>query len=149
MLLDRLENAPRYAALHPSLGEAFAYLLSTDLAGLPPGRTELGDGRITVIVEHAVGRGREGAKLEAHRRYIDIQLSLAAPDVVGWRALSECREVEQPYDEAKDAAVFGDEPETWVTLSPGAFVLLFPEDAHAPLATEGALYKVVVKVRVR
>jgi len=148
MILDRLENAARYFGLHPSFPAAFAFLQETDLASLPLGRRELDGDRLCANVECVEGRGREGARLEAHRRYIDIHLSLEAPDLIGWRGLASCTTVEQAYDETKDCELFGDEPEAWIALSPGTFAVFFPEDAHAPLAAEGPLCKVVVKVRV-
>ena len=33
------------------------------------------------------------------------------------------------------------------TLSPGEFVIFFPEDAHAPCIGEGVIRKMVAKVR--
>jgi len=148
MVLDRLENAVRYLGLHPSFPAAFAFLQQSDLASLPLGRRELDGHRLYANVECVEGRGREGAKLEAHRRYIDIQLSLEAPDLIGWRGLASCETVEQAYDGARECEVFGDEPEAWIALPSGTFAVFFPEDAHAPLAAEGPLRKVVVKVRM-
>ena len=148
MVLDQLDNAARYLPLHPAFAAAFAFLQETDLVRLAVGRYELQGDRLYVNVEQVEGRGREGARLEAHREYIDIQLALAAPDLIGWRALRVCTQACQPYDVAKDVAFFSDEPKAWIALPPGLFVLLFPEDAHAPLAAEGDLRKVIVKVAV-
>ncbi len=148
MILDRLDNAARYAPLHPGFAAAFAFLQETDLAQLALGRHELQGDRLYVNVEQVEGRGREGTRLEAHREYIDIQLALAAPDLIGWRPLQACTRVCQPYEAAKDIEFFSDEPEAWIALPPGVFVILFPEDAHAPLAAEGGLRKVVVKVAI-
>jgi biofilm protein TabA len=35
-----------------------------------------------------------------------------------------------------------------VATPPGTFAIFFPEDAHAPMAGEGLIHKVVVKVAV-
>jgi beta-galactosidase beta subunit len=41
---------------------------------------------------------------------------------------------------------FADRPETWAAVEPGSFVILYPQDAHAPLAGAGEIRKAVVKV---
>jgi beta-galactosidase beta subunit len=52
------------------------------------------------------------------------------------------------YSEEKDLEFFEEVPEVWVTVPEGHFVIFFPEDAHAPMAGEGAMNKLVGKVRV-
>lgn len=76
MIFSALAQAHRYAALHPLLPQAFAYLRDTDLNALKPGVHQIIDKQLFIIVEQANGRTRGEAKLEAHRKYIDIQLVL-------------------------------------------------------------------------
>ena len=47
----------------------------------------------------------------------------------------------------KDIQFFDDEPQTFYTLRPGQFTILFPEDGHAPMIGEGDVRKIIVKVR--
>ena len=94
------------------------------------------------------GRGAEQALLEFHRRYIDIQFVVAGIDLIGWLPTPSCQRVSTPYDEAKDVGFFYDRPATWLSVAAGQFALFFPEDAHAPLAGQGAVHKAVVKVAV-
>lgn len=148
MILDRLANAERYAPLHPRFAAAFRFLGETDLAALADGRHELDGRELYVSVESIQGRGRAGAKLEAHRRYIDIQVAIAGRDEIGLKPVADCREVELAYDEDRDVALFRDRPESWVVLVPGSFAVFFPDDGHAPLAAAGPVRKVVVKVRI-
>ena len=37
--------------------------------------------------------------------------------------------------------------QTFYTLRPGQFTILFPEDGHAPMIGEGDVRKIIVKVR--
>jgi YhcH/YjgK/YiaL family protein len=94
------------------------------------------------------GQGHKGAKLEAHRRYIDIQYCVTGSDVIGWKPASTCRDPEQAYDEQKDLQFFRDAADSWVTIPQGSFGIFCPEDAHAPAGAEGPIHKVVVKVAV-
>src|SRR5690242_14357789 len=89
MVLDRLANWRRYAALHPGFESAFNWLLDQRLAGLAAGRHTVDGDRLYTIVGRDPGRGRDGARLEAHRRYIDIQLTLAGEEEIGWSPLAE------------------------------------------------------------
>ena len=90
MILATLTNADRYAALHPLFPHAFEFIRNTDLLALAPGRYPIIGDELFVIVESVPGRTRTDAKLEVHRRYIDIQLVLGT-DEMGWKALADCR----------------------------------------------------------
>ncbi len=148
MILDRIENAERYVSLHPRFGPAFAFLRATDLASLSDGRHAVDDDRIFVVVARGEGRGREGASLEAHRRYIDIQLTLEGIDAIGYKPTASCTDPQGPFDEDKDVVLYKDAPDTWTPLPPGMLAIYFPEDAHAPLGCTGAVRKAVVKILI-
>ncbi len=148
MIRATLTNADRYAALHPLFPRAFEFLRNADLAALAPGRFPIEGEQLRAIVERTVGRSRAEAKLECHRRYIDIQYVLSGVDEMGWRALGECREPLADYQAEKDIQFFKDAPVSWVATPPGAFCIFFPEDAHAPLVSSGEIHKVILKVAV-
>ena len=150
MILDRLENAARYAGMYPGFAAAFKFLREAKAAELPPGKIELDGRRLHVSVDHKVGRGRTGTKLEAHRKYIDIQYTFEGEEEIGWKPAAECKQPTAAYDEKKDIGVFADAAETWVAVPQGSFAIFFPEDAHAPLAGAKGLgvKKLVVKVAV-
>lgn len=148
MILDTLARGDRYLALHPRFARAFAFLRGTDLRALEPGRYAIEDEQLFAIVEACSGRTREEAKLECHRRYIDIQLVLEGVDEMGWRPTADCADPATDYDTARDIRFFNDAPSSWIATPPGAFCVFFPDDAHAPLVGAGTIRKVVVKVAV-
>jgi biofilm protein TabA len=148
MILDRIEQAERYTAVHPLLAAGLAFLARPDLADLPVGRHEIDGSRVYALVGHDAGRGEAGARLEVHRRYIDIQVSLDGGERIGWRPLAACRELAEAYDAERDIAFFVDQPTAWFAMARGEFAVFFPDDAHAPLAGTGSLHKVVIKVAV-
>jgi len=147
MILDVLENAERYCAVHPRLAAAFDFLREADTAGLAPGRRDLDGDRLYAMIVRDQGRGRQRARLEAHREYIDVQFSVEGTDLIGWKSLGACAGTEG-YDAEKDLEFFSDKPDAWIATPPGTFAIFFPEDAHAPMAAEVALHKVIVKVAV-
>jgi biofilm protein TabA len=148
MILDRLSAAERYFALHPGFPQAFTFLRQADFAALEPGKHEIDGKRLYVLVNHDQGRGRQGARLESHRKYIDIQFVVAGADLMGWRALAETDEVDMPYDADRDVGFFKGPPVTWLDVRSQSFTIFYPEDVHAPLGCEGQVHKAVVKVAV-
>jgi YhcH/YjgK/YiaL family protein len=148
MVLDMLTCASRYVVLHPAFARAFRFLGDTDLEPLPTGRTPIDGDDLFVIIDRKDGRGRDGARLEAHRRYIDIQYTLHGEEEIGWRPLAACAAAAGPFDDTKDIVFFEDAPASWLSVPRGSFAIFFPEDAHAPLAGRGALVKAIVKIAV-
>ena len=148
MILDTLANAARYAGMHPGFARAFEFLATTDFRALAPGRHEIDADRLYVSIDHKDGRGEEGARLEAHRRYIDIQYTIEGDELIGWMPLAKCQAPDAPFDEKKDVVLFADRPTTWVAVPPGSVAIFFPHDAHAPLAGLGRMKKAIVKIAV-
>lgn len=148
MIIDVMENAGLYSKGDPRLAKAFGFLAGKDLSAFKKGRYEIEGSSIYALVSFSEGFGRDKARLEAHRKYIDVQLCLKGDDVIGWKPKKECRVVAEKYNAEKDIEFFADIPVSWLTLKPGFFAVFFPQEAHAPLAGEGPLHKVVVKVAV-
>ena len=148
MILSTLSESGRYAALHPLFPRAFEFIRDTDLLVLAPGRYPIVGEQLFVIVENVAGRTREAAKLECHRKYIDIQLVLEGVDEMGWKALADCVDPVSDYSAEKDIRFFHDAPAAWIATPPGAFCIFFPEDAHAPLVSADHIRKAIFKITV-
>jgi biofilm protein TabA len=146
MILDTLVRSGRYIALHPAFTRAFTVLANRDLTRLEPGRHEIDRDRMYLSIDHKEGRGRDGARLEVHRRYLDIQFTIDGGEEIGWMPLDECRQPTGAFDISKDIQFFSDPPRTWVAVPAGHFAIFFPEDAHAPFAGRGFLKKAIVKI---
>src|SRR5574340_262268 len=112
MIFSALSQSSRYAALHPLFPRVFEYMRNTDLLALAPGRYPIVEKQLFVIVENVPGRAREAAKLEVHRRYIDIQLVLGGVDEMGWKPLADCAQPVSDYKE--DIQFFHDAAATWI-----------------------------------
>ena len=155
MVLDELSEHRRYVSLHPAFARAFEFLTHADwnqyfpasLEGAGHSTRQPIDGeRIYVAIDLAQGRGREGARLEAHRRYIDIQLTIDGYEEIGWKPTGDCTSTAVAFDAVKDITFFHDRPDCWLSVPAGRFAIFFPEDAHAPLAGRGTLKKAIVKI---
>lgn len=147
MILEPLDNAANYYDAHPAFQKAFEFLQQADLADKPLGRYELEGDKLFCTISKDNGRKQEDAKLEAHKKYIDIQYVIGGDETYGWKLFKECTDVDQAYEDSKDIMFFNDEPATWTKVPPGSFVIFFAgEDAHAPVIGEGEIHKVVIKI---
>ena len=87
------------------------------------------------------------ARIEVHRKYIDIQLLLCGPEeTFGWSEKKDCLTPVADFDEAKDIHLFTDTPQCFYTVGEGQFSILFPEDGHAPMLGEGHVKKCIFKI---
>lgn len=148
MILAHLSEADRYQSLHRDFAAAFQFLRQPDLATLADGTYAVAEDRLFALVSRKSARTRPQALLEAHRRFIDIQLLLAGEEELGWRTQADCTQIETPYRPERDIEFYGDTPKSWFNLTAGHFALFFPEDAHAPMVGSGLIHKVVFKVAV-
>lgn len=111
MILDTLENATQYQGLHPLFPRAFAFLQSENLEELPLERIDIDGDRLFAIVSRQTGRSTDEALLEAHRKYIDIQLVIGGEDRMGWKQTAACSNPTMDYSAERDVRLFDDQPE--------------------------------------
>jgi YhcH/YjgK/YiaL family protein len=148
VITDSLERAEDCYHLHTVFERAFAFLRQDALAELPSGRHEIDGDRLFCVISKGPGRSRAEAKLEAHRKYIDIQYVMAGTDEMGTKPTADCQLPDTGYDAENDIEFFRDEPGSWTKVRAGSFIVFFPEDAHAPLVSTGEIHKAVLKVAI-
>lgn len=150
MVIDCIGNARRYFPLHPAFPKAFDFLNHAGTASLPDGRHEIEGDNVFALLQSYETLPVEEGRLEAHRRYIDIQFILSGSERIGWAPFAS-QPVAEPYDLPRDIAFFHG-PAQLLRLDAGGFMLLWPEDLHMPMrhaaGTPGAVRKVVIKVKV-
>jgi YhcH/YjgK/YiaL family protein len=146
MILDTLDNAHRYFALNPHFQAAFAWLKHNRDAAV--GRYDIDGDECYVMIQSVTGRGHADPLIEAHNRYLDIHVTLQGVEQIGWKPRAECSHVKQPFNDATDAILWSESPDFYVSLTPGQFCIVFPEDAHAPCSGDGEVLKAVFKIVV-
>ena len=148
MIVDTIGNAAKYFGVHPLLEKAFAYINQTDLANVE-GRFEIEGDNLKAIYSNKDGMTAEQstAKFECHNRHIDIQLCINGVETIGWKPREKCVSPKGDYNPEKDVQFYNDAPDMFFQLTDGQFVIFFPEDVHAPMIGEGAIKKLVIKVK--
>lgn len=148
MIHSTLDESACYESLHPHFKEVFDYIKSHDLRAMEPQRLELRGEELFINRIDAPSNPQDEQPIEAHESYIDIQILLEGRERIGWLPRAKCLSPRAPYDESKDIIFYYDQPTSYVDLLPGDFVILFPEDGHAPFIGDGSpISKLIVKVR--
>jgi YhcH/YjgK/YiaL family protein len=147
MILAHLNDSDRYASLHPLFKQLFDYVKAHDFTHVPAERIVLDGDRLFINVADVTLKSPEKQVLEVHRRYIDVHFPLSREEIMGWSSLSVlATESMQPFNEEDDFAVYAERAQSYLTIHPGEFAIVWPEDAHAPIIGQGALRKLIAKV---
>jgi YhcH/YjgK/YiaL family protein len=147
MILAHLNDSDRYASLHPLFKQLFDYVKVHDFTHVPAERIVLDGDRLFINVADVTLKSPEEQVLEVHRRYIDVHFPLSREEIMGWSSLSVlATESMQPFNEEEDFAVYAERAQSYLTIHPGEFAIVWPEDAHAPIIGQGALRKLIAKV---
>ena len=144
-----LANCEIFRSLSPTFAKAIDFLREPGIASLAPGRYDIDGDVCWANVQDADLVPHGERKLEAHRRFVDVQAPLTGPETIGF-ATMDAAALALPFDVERDCVLF-EGPSRPVTLTPGEFaVFLPPLGAHAPCcrAPDGPdrIRKVVVKI---
>ena len=148
MIIDKLGNLRQYEGCFRSFKSVFDYILSIDLKNLAEGKHQMPDDLGYIGIDKVMARSKESAFLEAHKNYIDIQIPFNITDTMGWKSVSECRNIKVSYNETKDIIFYSDEPDFFIPVTPNQFIIFFPGDAHTPIIGNGLIHKAVIKVKI-
>ena len=151
MILDTIENTHLYLGLNARFSKAFEILTDKTLSQKEDGKYTVDDEKNYYTIQRYTTKPLNEGKLEAHRKYIDIQFLLAGVEILGYAPLQGLTTAEE-YNPQKDIAFFNTPKEiTKVKLEPCLFCILFPDDAHLPcrqLAGPTEVRKVVIKIKI-
>lgn len=147
MIIAPLNEFGTYINLHPLFEKVEQSLITLDFS--KPGERIYIDGeKLFAIPSFNKAKQKEEAFLEAHDRYIDIQICLQGEETMGWRNREECETPKAPFDTEKDIIFYNDTPTNYFKVPEYYFAIFFPNDAHAPLIGNGLIKKVVFKVQI-
>ncbi|MBO5409175.1 MAG: YhcH/YjgK/YiaL family protein [Clostridia bacterium] len=151
MIFDTIKNCEQYFKLHPNYEKAFAFLKDAMNNFPETGKHEI-DGDALFASVQAYNTSTEDGKMEAHEQYVDIQFIVSGKETMYVNDITKSEQTDA-YREDWDAAFYKvDEHASALTLTPGCFVVLLPNDAHRPcVAFEGKsepVRKIVMKVKL-
>ena len=146
MIIDTLDKLGFYASLNPLFADIVDFLKTNDLNKLEEGKHFIKENDLFVNIQTAKGKSREEAKLETHRKMIDIQIPLSGEETYGYTPLCNLPDLE--YNEEKDIIKYEGPADTYVTCKPGEMAIFFPQDGHAPcISAEPTIKKAIFKIK--
>lgn len=151
MISDSIQNSSLYP-FGPAWEVAFAFI-KTLTPETATGKQFIQGERLYAGVDTYSTKTRDIAKLETHRKYIDIQLLLSGTEVIEVFPRHSLT-INEPYNPERDAEFYCVPPRSpaRMLLTPGHFLVFFPDDAHMPCLVAGnspeAVKKVVIKMAV-
>lgn len=148
MIISNLQNSERIESLHPLFKQLFDYVKTHDLLHTECGRIELAGDDLFINNVNPTCVSASDQVLEVHRDYIDVHILLEGKERIGWKALEDVTDLKQAYQKEGDCALYSDTPTLFVDLLPGQFLIVFPEDPHAPVIGEGKIRKLIGKVKL-
>ena len=158
MIIDKIENANIYKNLGERITKAFDYIKSTDLKNLQQGKYEIEGKNIFAMISEYQTKPESEGKLEAHKKYIDVQYVISGEERMGYAPLDDPafakasagrQEIIEKYKEENDIIFYKGE-KSFTKVEEGMFAIFFPTDVHMPgIAVKNPLHvkKLVIKVR--
>lgn len=124
------------------------FIKDNNLVCLEGGRYELGNECYASISEYDTKKDEE-IIYEAHKQYIDVQYLISGREIV-WLTKKENSVCIREYDDVGDYALYKSEKAEPTILSSGNFLVLQPDDLHAPghsLFDTEKVKKIVFKIK--
>lgn len=149
MILDKIENAHLYFGLSKRIKIALEYIQKTNFSLLENGNYDVVKNEVFAIVNSYDTILESEEKLEAHRKYIDVQFVYEGSEILGYLSKTN-QKIYKKYDEVEDYELY-DENKNFIEFNKGMFAILFPDDLHAPgiyLSESSKVTKIVLKVLV-
>lgn len=148
MIVSNLQNSHRVESLHPMFKRLFDYVKTHDLLHAELGRIEIEGDALFINNVNPECVSAEKQVLEVHRDYIDVHILLEGAERIGWKAIEDVTDESKPYEKEGDCALYADAPTAFVDLLPGQFMIVYPEDPHAPVIGNGKIRKLIAKVKL-
>ncbi len=149
MIIDTLQNSDLYTNVHPKFKQAFDFLKNTNLDELSTGKHEIDGELIFAIINKYETNTPEIVKLEAHKKYIDLQYVHHGNETLGFTSYTK-QSPSQDYVESDDFQLFEEDFDS-ISFKKGMFSILYPDDIHAPglqLGNKENVVKVVIKIQL-
>lgn len=149
MIYGNRQHSQQYAGISPRLDCALAYLQSHDLSSMEPGRYPIQGDDVWLRISDNHTKPESEALYEAHDQFIDIQMVVRGQEIIRCAFRRDMEGVMESHPE-RDISYYQGVGQP-VLLSAGDFLILFPDDVHAPslcVDTPADVRKALFKVRV-
>ena len=129
MIIDNLTNSEKYIALHKDFKLVFDFLKENNLETMNCGKNiQLRGEEVFFNLDEYETKTTQ--KLEAHKKYIDIQVVITGEEYMGYTNIDNTT-VSEEYDEKRDVMFLNGNVDKVLATNKN-FIVFYPEDAHMP-----------------
>lgn len=151
MIADYADKLRLYEDLQEYADMILAFIEKQEKENLPAGRYDLEKG-VFASVQSYTTRVLEGAQMESHKKYCDLQYFIEGKEKIYWASLRKLT-VENDMTPENDAILYVSGPwQGYTVFEPGMFGFYAPEDGHmSGIAADepSAVKKIVFKIPVQ
>lgn len=150
MITDHIRNIGRYQQLKAYETEILTFLKKLEHLNLEEGRYELDGDRFFALVQRYETKEPEGARMESHRQYADLQYIFKGVEVIYVDLVENLHVYEDKTPEQDIIFYKKSELKGKSVLSEGMFGYYGTQDAHMPCIkyhSAGPVTKVVFKIK--
>jgi len=149
MIVDSLTNIDFYKSIDDDIYQGLLFIKNAD-PEIKLGEYPITDKAKAVVMEYET-KLKNDFGYEAHKHVIDVQYCIKNTERIPWSNLKRLTPHTE-YSVEKDFTFFNMiEPQGEVIIGNDIFAVFYPEDAHAPVYSNGEpgyIKKIVIKVKV-
>lgn len=133
MIIDKVTNLKKYTGHNPEVAKIIAEFAAQVNATTEIKKYVLDEDRLFALVQEYAPREFSAAKVEIHRRYIDIHVPVCGDEMICYCPIDNLELIED-FTPKSDDLLYKLEPESAlkIIVAPGYFVWFNPEEGHAP-----------------
>lgn len=129
MIIDNLTNLDKYISLHKDFKLVFDYLKNNNLETMNCAKNiQLRGNEVFFNLDEYETKPTQ--KLEAHKKYIDIQVVITGEEYMGYTNIKNTT-ISEEYDEKRDVMFLNGDVDKVLATNKN-FIIFYPEDAHMP-----------------
>lgn len=120
-------------SLHPAITKVIHYLSQNDLSHFPVGeKIYIQDDTIFFTVVEPITKPIGACRPEVHRKYLDVHFLIAGQERICVSFDDGKNEIIESHPGERDVTFYADDRinDNVLTLTPGQFVIVFPEEVH-------------------
>lgn len=148
MIFSNIKYSERIEPLHPLFKPLFDYVKTHDLLHTECGRIEIEGDNLYINLCTPTCMEKTEQVMEVHADYIDVHILLEGHEAIGCSMIHEVKNLVKPYDAESECSLYSDISNNYVDMKPGDFMIVYPEDPHAPLIGKGQIKKAIGKVKI-
>lgn len=152
MIYDNLKNLNSHRFAEPGIAQVLEAAKSYTPENFPNTRVVLDGDNVFMNMPAYETHGLEKATMEAHRKYVDVMVMVEGRETIYVKSTERLQDVYSPYEDGRDALLAKvDSDVIAVDMQAGDFLVLLPQDAHAPGCHAGKaanVKKIIGKVRI-